>query len=155
MKFYVGKGLDEYISKLEELPKEGYLKQAIYPAAGEVAKAVKSNIESLPEKKSSRETYGVTKKQKEGLLEGFGIAAFETKNGYIHVKLGFDGYNNQRSKKYPDGQPNAMIARSIEGGTSWSPKIRFINKAVKATTQTAENIIKTNIDKSINKIMNQ
>jgi hypothetical protein len=48
-----------------------------------------------------------------------------------------------------------MIARSIEGGTSWSPKIRFINKAVKATTQTAESIIKANIDKSINKIMNQ
>ena len=150
MRFYVGKGLEEYLQQLGQLTEEGYLKQAIYPAAGKVAEAVRKNIEGLPEKSGNR---GVTKKQKEGLLEGFGIAAFQNDNGYLQVKLGFDGYNEQRTKKYPNGQPNAMIARSIEGGTSWSPKIRFINNAVKATQSEAEAIMKKSIDKSIEAIM--
>ena len=150
MRFYVGKGLEEYMKQLGRLQSEGYLKQAIYPAAGKVADAVRKNIEALPELSGTR---GVTKKQREGLLEGFGIASFQNENGYLQVKLGFDGYNDQRTKKYPNGQPNAMIARSIEGGTSWSPKIRFINNAVKATQSEAEAIMKKEIDKNIEKIM--
>lgn len=150
MKFYVGKGLDEYLAKLGNLEDEGYIKQAIYPAAGVVANAVKNNIETLPEKHGSD---GVTKAQKEGLLEGFGIAKFENDNGYVQVKLGFEGYNNQTSKKYPNGQPNAMIARSIEGGTSFSKPIRFISPAVRKTTAEAEQMMKTAIDKSIQSIM--
>ena len=150
MRFYVGKGLEEYMKQLGQLQSEGYLKQAIYPAAGKVADAVRKNIEALPELSGTR---GVTKKQREGLLEGFGIASFQNENGYLQVKLGFDGYNDQRTKKYPNGQPNAMIARSIEGGTSWSPKIRFINNAVKATQSEAEAIMKKEIDKNIEKIM--
>lgn len=152
MRFYVGKGLEEYLQKLGQLQSEGYLKAAVYPAAGVVANAVKENIKALPKLSGTK---GVTDKQREGLLKGFGIAPFQNDNGYLQVKLGFDGYNNQTSKKYPNGQPNAMIARSIEGGTSWSPKIRFINKAVKATTAEAEAIMKAQVDKNIEQIMNK
>lgn len=152
MRFYVGKGLEEYLQQLGKLQNDGYLKQAIYPAAGKVAEAVKKNIESLPECHPGG-SYGVTKTQKEGLLEGFGIASFKNEDGYLQVKLGFDGYNKQRSKKYPNGQPNAMIARSIEKGTSWSKKIRFVNTAVKATKDEAEAMMKVAIDKNIEKIM--
>lgn len=39
-----------------------------------------------------------------------------------NVKIGFDGYNNIRSKRWPQGQPNQMVARAIESGTSWMSK---------------------------------
>lgn len=152
MRYYVGKGLEDYLSSLNRLMDTKYLKGAIYPAAGIVAEEVKKNIENLPICKPGGE-HGVTKKQKKGLLEGFGIAPFRKENGYVHVKLGFDGYNDQYSDYYPSGQPNALIARSIEGGTSWSDPIPFIDPAVKATEAHAEAVMKANVDYSIYQIM--
>ena len=32
----------------------------------------------------------------------------------LNVKLGFDGYNGMKTKKYPKGQPNVLLARSIK-----------------------------------------
>lgn len=146
--WYSGKGIDRYLSKLAELEKSGSIKAAVYEGAAIVATNISSNIERLPIRKSG-EVRGVTKKQKEGLKEGFGISPMRNDDGFVHVKLGFDGYNEQRSKKYPDGQPNAMIARSIEGGTSWSPKISFIREAVRASEYHA--VVKMNdvIDRTL------
>lgn len=155
MKWYVGKGIEEYLAELGNLGMgaEGYIKKAVYPAAGLVADEVIKNIDGIPERKGWKDTKGVTDTQRKGLKEGFGIARFQNEGGYVHVKLGFDGYNEHRTEKWPEGQPNAMVARSIEGGTSWSPKYRFVAPAVKATTSRAENMMKVSIDRSIQKIM--
>lgn len=155
MKWYVGKGLEEYLAQLGNLGQgaEGYIKKAVYPAAGLVAKEIVKNIDEIPERKSWKDTTGITETQRKGLKEGFGIAKFENERGYVHVKLGFDGYNEQKTDRWPEGQPNAMIARSIEGGTSWSPKIRFVAPAVKNTTSQAEDIMRVSIDQSIRRIM--
>lgn len=154
MKWMIGSGLDEYIGRLTDLMDDDYIKAAVYPAAAIVAKEIRSNIEKLPAKKGIKPNVtGVTKAQKKGLLDGFGISRFANDHGYVNVKLGFDGYNEQEAWYYPNGQPNAMIARSIEGGTSWSDPTPFIRPAVNKTKDQAEGIMKERIEQTIYSIM--
>ena len=150
MKWMIGSGLDEYIGRLNDFLDDDYIKAAVYPAAGIVAREIRANIEKLPTMRGkSPHVTGVTKVQKEGLLEGFGISSFANWSGYVHVKLGFDGYNEKEAWYYPNGQPNAMIARSIEGGTSWSDATPFVRPAVNKTKEIAELTMKENIDQTI------
>ena len=87
------------------------------------------------------------------MLEGFGIARMQDENGYFNVKVGFDGYNANKTKKWPNGKPNSMIARSIEGGTSWKPKHPFVAPAVNKTKALAEMAMAAEIDKRIRTIV--
>ena len=147
-KFQVGKGMDQYLTQLRNLEfnYRETIGPAIYKGAGIVADAVKKNIQALPES-------ACTPVEKAGLLAGFGIAKMQDENGYFQVKLGFDGYNGNKTKKYPKGKANSMIARSIEGGTSWKPKHPFIAPAVRATKDQAEKAMAEEVDKQITKQM--
>lgn len=143
--FKVGNGISKYIDQLEELStsSEEMIKRSVYVGAGIVTDAVRRNIQSLPVRsggyyENGKMANGITPVQKAGLLAGLGIAPFRNENGYIHVKVGMDGYNATKTKKYPNGQPNAMIARSVESGTSWMVKHPFIAPAVSATRASAE-----------------
>ena len=73
----------------------------------------------------------------------------QNENGYINVKLGFDGYNSVKTKKYPKGQPNALIARVTESGSSYRTKTPFIRPAVRATKKAAEQAGQAKIDERI------
>ena len=143
-KFQVGKGIDEYISQLQnlEFQSEDLIGKAIYKGADIVADAIKANIQGLPASACSDV-------EKAGLLNGFGIARMQDEGGYFNVKAGFDGYNDDVTKKWPRGKPNSMIARSIEGGTSWKPKHPFIAPAVRATKDAAEKAMAEEIEKGI------
>ncbi len=147
-KFQVGSGIDEYISQLQNLEyrSDELIGRAIYKGADIVADAIKANIQSLPASACSDV-------EKAGLLSGFGIAKMQDENGYFNVKAGFDGYNDDVTKKWPRGKPNSMIARSIEGGTSWKAKHPFIAPAVRATKDAAEKAMAEEIDKGINETM--
>lgn len=153
-KFYVGKGIDEYIAQLGDLmyQSEEMCKRSIYPAAGLVADKVRFYIDTI-ETRAPHGDDGIFEDQRRGLKEGFGISQFQNRFGYIHVKLGFDGYNQHITDTYPTGQPNAMIARALESGTSFSKKEPFITWAVKDTKADAEDLIKENIDSYIYSIM--
>lgn len=157
MRLQVGKGMDEYLQKLGnlEFKAEGTVKQAVYDGAKVVADKVKANIDALPTSEGYQDRVTAPKAiQKKGLADGFGITKMENQGGYIHVKLGFDGYNGLKSKKYPRGQPNAMIARTFEGGNSFTKRHPFVSPAVRATKEAAEARMQKSIDENINKIMN-
>lgn len=147
-KFQVGSGIDEYISQLRNLEfnTEDLIGRAIYKGADIVADAIKANIESMP-------SSACTDVEKAGLLNGFGIARMQDENGYFNVKAGFDGYNDDVTKKWPHGKPNSMIARSIEGGTSWKAKHPFIAPAVRSSRDAAEKAMAEEIEKGINETM--
>ena len=154
------KGLREYenrLLKLENLTRE-ILGEAIYEGAGLVADAVKSSIESIPIDEryvtGGATLYGITPEQKAGLRDGFGIARMRDDNGFLNVKLGFDGYNSQVTKKYPGGQPNSLIARSVNAGTSFRQRIPFIDNAVNQTKGAAEQKMTETAEKAIGKAMN-
>lgn len=147
-KFQVGPGMDKYLSQLQnlEFQTDEMIGNAIYKGADIVADAIKANIQNLP-------SSACTETEKAGLLSGFGIAKMQDENGYFNVKAGFDGYNEDVTKRYPRGKPNSMIARSIEGGTSWKPKHPFIGPAVRATKDQAEQVMAEEIEKQIKSIM--
>lgn len=147
-KFQVGSGIDQYIDQLRNLEYTGRetIGKAIYVGADIVADAVKANINALP-------SSACTDVEKAGLIAGFGIAKMQDENGYFNVKLGFDGYNDNVTKKWPKGKPNSMIARSIEAGTSWKPKHPFVAPAVRANKDAAEKAMAEEIEKSIQETM--
>lgn len=159
-KIDLSKGADKYLKQLEQLSSKSdeMIKRAIYPAAGIVADRIRAETESLP---TSSNEYGsttspidgVTKTQKEGLLNGLGIAPFQKLYGFINVKVGFDGYNKTKTKKYPNGQPNALIARSVNSGTSFRVKNTFVDRAVRSSRKKAETAMAEEFDKEVSKIM--
>jgi hypothetical protein len=91
--------------------------------------------------------------QRAGLKESMGIAGFRNDDGYLNVKIGFDGYNSHTTKTYPKGQPNVMIARALERGTSFSPATPFVNKAVNRVRAQAEAKMQKTLDEEIKKTM--
>ena len=54
-----------------------------------------------------------------------------------------------QTKTYPKGQPNALIARVVESGSSYMDKTPFIRHAVSATQKEAIEKCKEEIDKKI------
>ncbi len=151
------RGIDEYIDKLDTLrtaTKDAIIGRTTYAGAAIVADKVRAATEALAVGKDSDAAAGaVTAAQKRGLLEGFGISKIQDDNGFINVKLGFDGYNSVKTKKYPNGQPNVLIARAVNSGTTFRKKTRFVDKAVAASRKTAEAKMAEVMDSEIEKIM--
>lgn len=133
------KGLEEYEKKLSLLAKDTELicGAAIYEGASIVADEIKAGIRSLPRKT------GVTQK---GLEEGFGISKLREDNGFYNVKLGFAGYN-------ANGEPNVMMARIMESGTSKVPKHPFVRPAVDRAKAAAQDKMAAVLDVEIEQRM--
>lgn len=163
MAYMTFSGLTEYLEKLQRVEKntEQVIGKVVYEMAGIVADEVKRNIEALPTKAdpeaikawSAKEKSPITVSEKKGLEAGFGISPMKNENGFYHVKLGFDGYNETKTKKYPQGQPNVMIARSIESGSSVMDKHPFVRPAINSARKKAEARAKVIIEEEINNIM--
>lgn len=166
-KLAVGNGLDKYVEELNKLAKNTsqVLGKSIYVGAGIVADEVRKNIEKIPVSNSSRRGTQsdpidtITSAQKTGLLQGFGISGMATRDGITNVKLGFEGYNSQvattsvKAKWTDKRQANIMIARSVEGGTSFRRKHPFVAPAVRATRKEAEAAMAEQLDKEIKAVM--
>ena len=75
--------------------------------------------------------------------------------GFRNVKIGFDGYNYVKTKTWPKGQPNAMVARSIESGTSWMSKQPFMRKAESSSKSRCEQAMADTINKELTKIVKE
>lgn len=156
-KMTIGKGMDEYLAKLGnlEFAAPGLVGQAIYEGAKVVADQVRAEIEALPTAESKRVATprDPTQVEKDGLLDGLGVAKKKNDSGYINVKIGMDGYNTDKTKKYPQGKPNAMIARSIESGSTVMKRNAFISRAVNKTKKEAEAAMQKVIEEGIEKIV--
>lgn len=160
-KWIVGKGLDSYISYLQKIDAvtDEAIGEAVYEMAKVVADSVRASIQALPtvSNEANIATYKkgysrLSDEEKQGLLDGFGVSPMQDDGGYINVKLGFDGYNSVKTKKYPKGQPNALIARVTESGSSYRKKTPFIRPAVNAARKPAEKAGQAKIDEKIKSI---
>ena len=98
---------------------------------------------------------GPNQYQKKGLEDSFGIAPIRNDNGFVNVKLGFDGYNGLKTKRWPNGQPNQMIARSVERGTSWMKANPFMKRALRKARKQAQEAMASRLQSEIQKIMNK
>lgn len=152
-RFKVSDGFEKYLSALTGLEQNTtqILKQVIYEGAGNVADAVRAEIEAIPLGK----TYVLNQIQKQGLLDGLGIAQIKSTLGQVNTKIGMDGYNHYHTKTFPNGQPNALIARSLISGTSFSQKYDFVGKAVNKSRKSAEEAMRSKVDDLIKKQMEE
>lgn len=153
---------DEYLAKLSKLDysiKDKVIGPALYDGAAIVADSVREGINSLPTSAPGQwgtaedPLPGPSPKQKEGLLNSLGIATMKEDSGYFNVKLGFDGYNDIKSKTWPQGQPNQLIARSIERGTSFMEARPFMKRSISRVRNACINAMKARADEEIEKIM--
>ena len=152
-------GLNDYELMISRLTKnvDSVAGKGIYAGAGIVADAIKENIKALPIVRGYGTTEnplpgGVTAPQKAGLIDGMGISPMQNDAGYLNVKIGFDGYNATKTDKYPQGQPNQLVARGVESGTSWKQKKPFIRPAINASKSRAEAEMARILDEEIEKI---
>ncbi len=153
-------GIDNYISQLNKLrqsTKDGVVGKTVYAGAEVVADSVRRAIQALPVGDGRARDGGlvdtVTLPQKAGLLDGFGISRMKDDDGFVNVKLGFAGYNATRTKRYPRGQPNTLIARSVNSGTTFRKKTKFVDKAVNSARKSAETAMDAACSREIEKIM--
>ena len=133
---------------------------AIYEGAKIIADEVKANLESLKTvsdadaiqaAKKEEATY-LTIREKKGLIKSFGVTPMsQDGDGIYNVKLGFDGYNDVKTKKWPKGQPNQLIARACESGSSAMIKQPFFREAVQKTKKKAESRMAEVLDEKIKK----
>lgn len=151
-------GLDSYMEKLQKLGQNAdeFASKAIYEAAGIVADEIRSGIDSLDvngEENATKYEVERREKQKQGLIESFGIANAQNDNGFINVKVGFEGYNQIKTPKYPRGQPNKMVARIFNSGTSYNRKQPFFDTAVRISKKRAQlkmkEVFESEIEKTI------
>lgn len=152
-------GLENWSRNLERLGNRAneVCAKAIGEGAGIIADAVREELEAIPIDEHfgtpSNPVNGLTRLQKQGLLDSFGISPMDKDGSYLNVKLGFDGYNNEHTALYPNGKPNAMIARSLESGTSFSKKIRFFTRAVSRSKEQAQRKMDDTMQEMIRRIM--
>lgn len=151
-------GLDAYLERLNKLGDKstGLCKRALYDGAAVLANAVRDEINALPT--SDRDAkkgdpQPVLEYEKDGLLDGLGIAKMKDDNGVISTRVDFDGYNRLKSKKYPSGHPNSMIARAINSGTSKRKKNPFMSRAVAKAKAKANAAMAARMDADINELM--
>lgn len=134
--------------------------KAIYEGAKIVADEVAARLNALNTTtdkiamknwKKQQPSY-ITQRAKDGLIESFGVTPMSRdKDGIYNVKLGFDGYNSVKTKRWRNGQPNAMIARACESGSSAMHKQPFFRESVQKTRKKAEARMAEILDEEIKK----
>lgn len=144
--------VDNFIKDLDARTKEFRLLvgPALYDGAGILADQLRQNIEALPERsrnaKKGAPLRGVTPQQKQALLDHMGIARMRNDDGTYNIKIGFQGYDDDRTKAYPKGHPVSMIARSVESGTSFLQKTPFIRPAANKAKALAEEAMRRKLE---------
>lgn len=156
-------GLKNVINDLGELSAEAerIFGKAIYAGADIITDEVRERIKGLnavPDVEGIKawragKPAPLTIKAKAGLLQGLGIATMQKNGGSYDVKVGFDGYNEVKTKKYPNGQPNVLIARSFESGSSIAAAQPFFAPAVGAKRRPAQNKMEDVFEQEVKKIM--
>lgn len=151
-------GIGEFSSFLSSLEREinGILKMGIYNGADIIADTVRASIEALPidhgKATEERKLNGINEIQKRGLLDNFGISPMDDKGGFINVKIGFSGYNDIKTKQFPKGQPNVLVARSIESGSSVSQKTPFVRPALNRSKKQAIEAVQQTVTNEVKKL---
>lgn len=153
-------GLDDYIAKMNELygSSEEVLKKVVYEGANVVGDEVRRKLEAVPSDRfrhlqEGDQFSGVPENNHKDLLDSLGIAPIKTIDGNTNTKIGFEGYGRYPTKKYPNGVPNALLARSIESGSSVRKKTPFCRRAIYAIEKQAEKKMAETYDREVGKIM--
>lgn len=155
-------GIDAYLSELRKLGEATgpVCEAAVYAGAKVVADAVKQEIKGLDRVTDAealaawrdRRPVKISVSQKIGLVKSFGVTPIRNKFGVYSAKIGFDGYNDVKTDRWPQGQPNQLIARSCESGSTAMVKQPFMRTTVKRVQRAAEFAMEQAADKKLKEI---
>ena len=158
-------GMEEFIETciFTEKSLDRVIGRSIYPGAKIMSNAIKLATEGIPVNDRlfafaayyGRMRKGITSRQKKALIDSMGIAEIKKNRFGYNVKVGWDGYNDIVSERWPKGQPNAMIARSLNSGTSFLQKYPFVDVTVSANASKTVQAISDQFDKELDKIWNK
>ena len=162
---FTNEGMQEFIDLciFTDRQLERVIGRSIYPGGKLVANAVKKAIEGIHTDdhlfkfaaEHDRMRAGPTKREKAWIAKSFGIAEIRRNVSGWNVKLGFDGYSDipTTNPKIKMGVlPNALIARSVNSGTSFMAAQPFMDITVRQNTKACEKAIEEQFDKEIAKI---
>lgn len=153
------KGLNDYIKSIKRMGKvsDDIIHKGVYKGAGIIADAIKDEIKDIPVDNGygspEKPISGISNRQKADLIEGMGIAPIQEDSDFVNAKVGWGGYGRDKTKKYPKGVPNQVIARSVNSGTSFRKKNPFVNRAVTKNKKTAVKAMADTIENKIKKEM--
>ena len=157
-------GINQYLDQLRKLEKgtDTVCKAAIYAGAGVLADGIRQELKSdtlvISDKAAmaawneNKPTY-ISEKQRKGLLESLGVTPIRDTYGSFDAKIGFDGYNDIKTERWPNGQPNALIARACESGSSAMLKQPFIRPTEKRLKNAVYQAMDEAADKETQKII--
>lgn len=97
----------------------------------------------------------VTEREKELMQEHFGITPIKRdKDGFLHAKLGWDGYTTHAKRGFPKGFPVQFMVAGIESGTSYRARIPFIRRTLIKYEQAAVEEMQKALDEELEDIFN-
>ncbi len=156
-------GANDFNLKLAKLGEDTtpIVKRALYMGAKIMADNIKSQIQGLSTTDNWRNLVAynaggeaaLSKEQKEGLVSGFGLSKMKYANGETYLVMGFSGYNTVKTKRWPNGQPNLMIAAVVEQGTSFFQAQPFYKRAVQESKASVNDAIQQELDRAVTEIM--
>ena len=117
----------------------GIAKASLYEGAKILGDEIRKETERLKESepgkpKDTNKIYrSVTDLEKKQLLESLGIMEFDTDFDGTRTVIGFAGYGGRKTKKYPKGLPNPLLARSIAKPSKLRRGRRFTKLALKSS----------------------
>ena len=157
------KGIQQYLDQLRSLEKgtDEVCKAALYAGAEVLADGIKESIRSLDRVTDAQamadwkagKPSKISVSQKIGLVESMGVTPIRNKYGQYDVKIGFDGYNDVKTDRWPNGQPNALIARACESGSTAIIKQPFIRPTEKRLQSTVYEAMDQAANKKLNEII--
>lgn len=137
-------GLDEFVEGLNAIGEHagGIAKKCAYDGARSLADGIAEKIQQLPVD-SNGFTVGtdplniITTRDRDDLAACLGVSSIENDGMSTSVSVSFKGYISRTERKYPSGVPAALIARSIEKGTSVRAKKPFLRPAINSKKSAA------------------
>ena len=147
-------GAEELADKLLTLGEKGkdISKMALYDGAGVVADAVRAGVATIPTL-TTRPFDGLTESDREDLAAGIGIAKFQEGSDEVTTAVSFNGYARRKEKNFPNGVPLALLARSLESGSSLRQKHPFVRIAVSGAKAAAIAAMSERVNEEIKKVM--
>lgn len=146
-------GLEEFGFAMNEIlaKSEFILKRSVYDGAHVVFEEVKHKVQMLPVNDQNSSHRDITSAQKAGLISGLYGSRLQSEGG-VYVYIGFTGYNDVKTKKHPKGQPNILVARSIESGGSHMNKHPFMKQAANTAKPRAVEAVRKTFEAEMAKI---
>lgn len=154
-------GMNELIRAFDKMPKvaEKAAADGLYKGAGKVADSLSREIGNIKTEKFKYAKKGKKRKpspqEKAAVANApHGIAKFKNTGTNIETSIGLKGagYATIQTEKGPVTKPVAMIANSINHGTSFMGKQPFLRKALKQNQTAAIALIEEEIQKQLNDI---